>query len=549
MIIRKKKELQKPPRILPGLTVLGLSSYLLLGFPCYSNADQGVNSNTITNSSTTSVTTGNPTSETVVNEDYSETTTITTPITTTTTTVTVTQTETDNVVKNPNFTNHLGGGSSTDWNIIACGGAGCAFSPNDGFRTSYGTGTISQSGTLEDLVTNYDISLEEAGQGMTFEFGANVNNTFKNQIGGNYTQGGTTDTWSINLEVFDANNQSLGSETIGVTGGANIGNQYQTNQVETGTLNINSGNYAYSGTITLSGVDNGYWGGYYGPRFQNVFTTLLYNEIETEISQATTYETLVTTVDCEILDTCPFNITETTLELISDITTNDIQTEPELLAEPVIETANLEITPVSTTPQPQGMTIQTDLTIETPVETNIEIEVDVEVAEVEIEIVEVESNIEAEIQNETEENKTEVTETEKQEEPEIKDVTNVENKSESNETTKNESQTEKKTSEPKKQPKKITKESKEKAGQKIVNKMGDKGRYSGGNQLKTLVVMNVIGNTRDFFQTQKIIPDTPNFFTDSKIPDNSITDNNFASYFMFGGSDAAHNELIESQYK
>ena len=66
--------------------------------------------------------------------------------------------------------------------------------------------------------------------GFTFSFGADVRNNFKNQIGGNYTQGGTTDTWSIKLEVFDATDNLLGEHSIGVTGGVNIGTQYQTNR-------------------------------------------------------------------------------------------------------------------------------------------------------------------------------------------------------------------------------------------------------------------------------------------------------------------------------
>ena len=47
----------------------------------------------------------------------------------------------------------------------------------------------------------------------------------------------------------------------------------------------------------------------------------------------------------------------------------------------------------------------------------------------------------------------------------------------------------------------------------------------------------------------KIIPDTPNFFSNTTIPDNSISDNNYTSYFLFGGSDSDHNALIEGQYR
>ena len=79
--------------------------------------------------------------------------------------------------------------------------------------------------------------------------------------------------------------------------------------------------------------------------------------------------------------------------------------------------------------------------------------------------------------------------------------------------------------------------------------MGDKGRYDATNQIKTLVVMQVLGNTKTFFDTQKLIQDTENFFDSTIVPDNTISDSNYAQYLMFGGSDAAHNELINSQYE
>ena len=131
MITPKKKELPKRRPILRTFLLWGLFWVSLVCFlaflPSYSNAGDGVNSNTITSGTATTVTTGTPTSTTIVNSDNSETTTTTTPVITTTVETTVTQTNVDNVVENPNFTNHLGGGSSANWNIEACGGSGCAF--------------------------------------------------------------------------------------------------------------------------------------------------------------------------------------------------------------------------------------------------------------------------------------------------------------------------------------------------------------------------------------------------------------------------------------
>jgi hypothetical protein len=95
----------------------------------------------------------------------------------------------------------------------------------------------------------------------------------------------------------------------------------------------------------------------------------------------------------------------------------------------------------------------------------------------------------------------------------------------------------------------VKKEAKEKAANKIVKKMGDKGRYDSNNQLKTLMVMQVLGNTKDFFSTQQNLPDIEGFFTNTTLPDGTITTNNIAQYFLFGGSNSVHSSLVDSQYK
>ena len=90
---------------------------------------------------------------------------------------------------------------------------------------------------------------------------------------------------------------------------------------------------------------------------------------------------------------------------------------------------------------------------------------------------------------------------------------------------------------------------KEKAAKKIVKKMGDKGRYDSQNQLKTLIVMQVLGNTKTFFDTQKQLNDRAGFFTDDFLPDAVISDNNIASYFLFAGSDGLMNEMVMQQWQ
>ena len=92
-------------------------------------------------------------------------------------------------------------------------------------------------------------------------------------------------------------------------------------------------------------------------------------------------------------------------------------------------------------------------------------------------------------------------------------------------------------------------EQKEKAAKKIVKKMGDKGRYDSTNQTKTLIVMQVLGDTKTFFDTQQQLQDRVGFFTDMVIPDTKIEDNNIAGYFLFVGSDGLMNQIEESQWQ
>jgi hypothetical protein len=90
---------------------------------------------------------------------------------------------------------------------------------------------------------------------------------------------------------------------------------------------------------------------------------------------------------------------------------------------------------------------------------------------------------------------------------------------------------------------------KEKAAKKIVEKMGDKGRYDSQNQLKTLIVMQVLGNTKTFFESQQQLNDRAGFFTDESLPDTVISDNNIAGYFLFAGSEGLMNEMVMQQWQ
>ena len=68
-------------------------------------------------------------------------------------------------------------------------------------------------------------------------------------------------------------------------------------------------------------------------------------------------------------------------------------------------------------------------------------------------------------------------------------------------------------------------------------------------KLKTLIVMQVLGNSKSFFDSQKSLNDIEGFFTDNVIPDAELTTNNIAQYFLFAGSDGLMDEMIMQQWQ
>ena len=89
---------------------------------------------------------------------------------------------------------------------------------------------------------------------------------------------------------------------------------------------------------------------------------------------------------------------------------------------------------------------------------------------------------------------------------------------------------------------------KEKIAKQIMKRMGSSGRYDSNNQIRTLVVMQVLGDSKSFFKSPVALQDKPGFFDNARVPDSVITDNNFAKYVLFGGSSAKHNNLVNLQW-
>jgi outer membrane biosynthesis protein TonB len=181
----------------------------------------------------------------------------------------------------------------------------------------------------------------------------------------------------------------------------------------------------------------------------------------------------------------------------------------------------------------------------------MEVEIPVE----KIEVASVESEPEP-VETTSESNEKESLDQPAKEQTEPKEEVKEEVKEEPKEETKKETKEEPKKEvkvEPKKEVKPKTrqqkKEDKQKAGTKIVKKMGNKGRYDSTNQLKTLIVMNVIADTKSFFSAQKLQKDIPGFFSSATVPDAVLSDNNIAAYLLMVGSSQKINNLINSQYE
>ena len=211
-------------------------------------------------------------------------------------------------------------------------------------------------------------------------------------------------------------------------------------------------------------------------------------------------------------------------EMEMEMTNLEMEMEMEMeLPEPEMEMAEIEL------PEPEMEEVEMETTVESEPEPEPEMEMETE----EVQDEPIEEDMEEPQENVTEEaeNEESVSEAEADED-QPEDMEEPEDKGEAEE-----------------KPVKKPESKKEKAAKKIVKKMGDKGRYDSQNQLKTLIVMQVLGNTKTFFDTQKQLNDRAGFFTDDFLPDAVISDNNIASYFLFAGSDGLMNEMVMQQWQ
>ena len=203
-----------------------------------------------------------------------------------------------------------------------------------------------------------------------------------------------------------------------------------------------------------------------GPMFDDVTVNVFYNVINTIVTQHIT--TMEEIYYLNIFDPVELDFVEEVFEY------NDVS----------MEDGEISFTPIE--PEIEDVTLAS---------------VELEIAEIEInlpdpepEIVEVETEVEMEIEMEMDEPIEESQEESQESEQEQPQTPQKEEDLE-------ETVEEEKSSEPK-----ISK--KEKAATKIVKKIDDKSRYDDAAQTKTLIVMQILGNTKTFFDAQSTIVDT-----------------------------------------
>ena len=449
-----------------------------------------------------------PTIEEIIDEVITETIeheadgiTITTTTETTTTTTTTTNESSGDILDGDNdyVVTSKEGDMDYDW-----GGQGPASMRSGTYCGDLGSDKCAEITGSGNSTSTMGVS----GMGTTFIQTVNISDL-------DFDKGGRTN-YTIKVEKRDAQD-SIYMHITGKNGNTNVfsGTDVLSASGTASGYQAYEGGWDFSGSLTTIIVEVG---GRdinlaVGPLFDDVTVQVLYNVVNTIVTQSITSveQFIALNIDApeEVID-----VVETIFENNEVIDeTGDFNFEPieESQDEISIETVEME------------MELELDFSMDIESEMEIPMETsDTEEAPVEVQVAEVEEELEVEVEVVEEKETTETAEA--------------------------------KTEETKEQPKEIKKaevkkEAKQKAANKIVKKMGDKGKYDSQNQLKTLVVMQVLGNSKDFFSTQQNLPDIEGFFTDVTLPDGTIPTNNMAQYFLFGGSNSAHNELVDMQYR
>ena len=374
-------------------------------------------------------------------------------------------------------------------------------------NNQYQTGHKNKPGTYDkDFDLESQMTISDINAGFDLDYGVTVNshssNARLNSCSSITQNSDCRDIFKLTITLFDTNEQvHLFEHEVELDFSGN--RNYAYNQV------IQPNDYqSLTGNFELYGVDAGYPSGWYGPKFSDPYLTTSWQVVDI-INE----EILNLLEHSDILDTVEFDTVDVVVE----------SPQGEIMDTMTIEVEqNMDI----------AMEIETSMDIP-------EIEVE-ELPEISMEIEEMSNVEESSMEGETQQTGGGQEESTDNEGPnEVVADNEVQQDNEGGRTNENSSESRRE---------RVVQSAKQKVASKIVKNMGDKGRYDETNQLKTLVVMQVLGNTKTFFDTQKALQDTENFFDLTTIPDNTISDSNYAQYIMFGGSDAAHSALVDSQY-
>ena len=432
------------------------------------------------------------------------------------------QTSTETVVT-PNYLPEMGDHTRSGGTKVNTGTGTSQGCKSGNFCTAGKQGPGGTYSSTFDLETNMTIG--EINSGFTMNYGMDVdshqsNVTVPSCVGGNTLQGSDCkDIFNLKVKLFDGTALKHSFEHTVELDFNGVRNFSFSQTIPQNTYS------SLTGTWDMFGIDAGFGNKFFGPAFDAPFLT-------------TTFD-LVTIIETEIIDVLnTTDILDTNVPEPVEITNIEVEVE----APSGQQMATLE------------MEVQTEMTMEMPAEMAPPTET--ATTEPEIEVAEVNTEIEAEMQNEptTSESSTEAepqggTESSNESEPESTEADGEEPRTTETASTEESEETQSESSSVKPKAKVAKKTSaKQKAARKIVKRMGDKGKYDSQNQLKTLIVMNVLGNSKKFL-VQPTIPQPTGFFTDSKMPDAQLPENNAAAWILMGGSNQRMNELVDSQYK
>ena len=463
-----------------------------------------------------------PTIEEIIEQSITETIeyesggyTITTTTTTDTTTTTVTNEDSGDLLDGDNgyVVSSKEGDMDIDWGgqgpATMPSGSGCGQLGTDKCAEITGSGNSTSTMGVEGMGTTYIQTVDISN--LSFDKGGRTNYSIK------VDKQDSSD--SIYMHITGKNGQTNVFSGTDILSASGTDSGYQSYE----------GGWDFSGSLTtviieIGGRDINLS---IGPLFDDVTVNVLYNVVNTIITQSIT--------SVEMFIALNIDAPEDVIDVVEDIFDSNEMNE-DFVLEPI-----------------QIDEVDYDAVV-------VEIE-EIEMAEIEIEVMEMEIEVEAELEleiEETVEETIEVTEDIKEEAPqetEAKEEVKEEESESQTEVTANKEEKPQEEKQEKKEetekPKEVAKKesSKEKAVKKIMKKIDDKKRYDDVSQTKTLVVMQVLGNTKTFFESQQALNDRVDFFSDLSLPDTVISDNNMASYLLFAGSDGLMNEMIDSQWQ